>query len=227
MNHGGHGAPLAPAYHQALVRACRIREPVAILNIGGVSNLTLIDGELLHACDCGPGNALIDDWVSARCGVPYDEDGKIAAAGRIDERALAILLRSPNFRQSGPKSLDRNAFSAKPVWGLSAEDGAATLAAFTAAAIAEEAQRLPSAPKEWIVVGGGRRNRYLLSQLTQRLAASLRVAEDFGWTGEAIESQAFGYLAVRSILKLPLSWPTTTGVSEPVSGGDQWNPTAG
>jgi anhydro-N-acetylmuramic acid kinase len=227
MNHGGQGAPFAPAYHRALVRSSGIPQPIAILNIGGVSNVTLIDGELLYACDCGPGNALIDDWVSVHCGVPYDDGGKIAAAGRINDHALTMLLSSAYFRQRGPKSLDRNAFSAAPVAELSPQDGAATLAAFTAAAIAAEAQRLPCAPKEWIVVGGGRLNGYLLDELRRRLSVPVRIAEDLGWTGDAIEAQAFGYLAVRSILKLPLSWPGTTGVSEPVSGGVLWNPTPG
>jgi anhydro-N-acetylmuramic acid kinase len=227
MNHGGQGAPFAPAYHRALVRSCGIPQPIAVLNIGGVSNVTLIDGELLYACDCGPGNALIDDWVSVHCGVPYDEGGKIAGAGRINDHALGILLSSAYFRQSGPKSLDRNAFSVEPVSELSPQDGAATLTAFTAAAIAVEAQRLACTPKDWVVVGGGRLNGHLLSELTRRLSAPVRIAEDLGWTGEAIEAQAFGYLAVRSILKLPLSWPSTTGVSEPVSGGVLWNPTPG
>jgi anhydro-N-acetylmuramic acid kinase len=224
MNHGGQGAPFAPAYHRALVHSCRIPQPIAVLNIGGVSNVTLIDGELLYACDCGPGNALIDDWVSVHCGAPYDEGGKIAAAGCINEHALRILLGSTYFRQRGPKSLDRNAFSAEPVSELSPQDGAATLAAFTAAAIAAEAQRLPCPPREWIVVGGGRLNGYLLAELRRRLSAPVRIAEELGWTGDAIEAQAFGYLAVRSILKLPLSWPSTTGVSRPVSGGVRWNP---
>ena len=224
---GDQGAPFAPAYHRALVRSCGIPQPIAILNIGGgVSNVTLIDGELLYACDCGPGNALIDDWVSVHCGVPYDDGGKIAAAGRINEHALTMLLSSAYFRQQGPKSLDRNAFSAAPVAELSPQDGAATLAAFTAAAIAAEAQRLPCAPKEWIVVGGGRLNGYLLAELRRRLSVPVRIAEDLGWTGDAIEAQAFAYLAVRSILKLPLSWPGTTGASEPVSGGVLWNPNA-
>jgi anhydro-N-acetylmuramic acid kinase len=227
MNHGGQGAPFAPAYHRALVHSCGISPPIAVLNIGGVSNVTLIDGDLLYACDCGPGNALIDDWVSVHCGVPYDEDGKIAAAGHINDHALTILLSSAYFRQRGPKSLDRNAFSAEPVTELSPQDGAATLAAFTAAAIAVEAQRLPCAPEEWVVVGGGRLNQYLLAELRRRLSAPVRIAEDFGWTGDAIEAQAFGYLAVRSMLKLPLSWPSTTGVSAPVSGGVLWNPTPG
>ena len=224
MAHGGQGAPFAPAYHRALVQSCAISEPVAVLNIGGVSNVSLIDGELLYACDCGPGNALIDDWVSSRCAVPYDQGGRIARAGRIDELALAQLLDHPYFKQVGPKSLDRNAFSAAPASGLSPEDGAATLAAFTAAAIALEARRLPSMPREWVVVGGGRLNTYLLDELRQRLAVPVRVAEDIGWNGAAIEAQAFAYLAVRSLRQLPLSWPSTTGVSRPVTGGVRLNP---
>jgi anhydro-N-acetylmuramic acid kinase len=227
MIHGGQGAPLAPAYHRAMVRSCGLEEPLAVLNIGGVSNVTLIDGELLYACDCGPGNALIDDWVSARCGVPYDDGGQIAAKGTVDEGALATLLDSSYFRQSGPKSLDRNAFSMDPVSDFPPADGAATLAAFTAAAVAIEAQRLPSTPRQWVVVGGGRLNEYLLAQLRRRLAAPVRVAEDLDWRGDAVEAQAFGYLAVRSMLKLPLSWPSTTGVSAPVTGGDQWHPSSG
>jgi anhydro-N-acetylmuramic acid kinase len=219
MEHGGEGAPLAPAYHRAIVHSLRVDQPVAVLNIGGVSNVTLIDGELLYACDCGPGNALIDDWVSGQCGVPYDDGGRIAAAGRVDTQALAVLMDNPYFRRPGAKSLDRNAFSVAAVSKLSPEDGAATLSAFTAAAIAAEAERLPRRPKEWLVAGGGRRNAYLVDELGARLAEPVRAAEERGWNGDAIEAQAFGYLAVRSTLELPLSWPETTGVAEPISGG--------
>jgi anhydro-N-acetylmuramic acid kinase len=225
MDHGGQGAPLVPAYHRALVRAQGIAEPIAILNIGGVSNLTLIDGQSLYACDCGPGNALIDDWVSVHCQVPYDDRGSIAASGQVSQEVLALLLSAPYFAQVGPKSLDRNAFSVAPLHGVSPQDGAATLAAFTAAAIALEAQRLSARPNVWIVVGGGRLNDFLIDQLRRRLASPVAVAEDFGWAGEAIEAQAFAYLAVRSVLALPLSWPSTTGVREPVSGGTHWSPT--
>ena len=123
MAHGGQGAPLVPAYHRAIVRSQGIAEPVAILNIGGVSNLTLIDAQLLYACDCGPGNALIDDWVGEHCHVPYDDRGRIASAGRVNQQALAMLLNDPYFAQRGPKSLDRNSFSAAAVSGLSAQDG--------------------------------------------------------------------------------------------------------
>jgi anhydro-N-acetylmuramic acid kinase len=224
MDHGGQGAPLVPAYHRALARAAGITHPVAILNIGGVSNLTLIDGDLLHACDCGPGNALIDDWVSSRCAVPYDDGGRIAAAGHVDAPVLAALLAHPYFQRSGPKSLDRNAFSLAAVAAMTAPDGAATLTAFTAAAIAAEAARLPARPHEWIVAGGGRRNLQLLRELRQRLPAAVKTAEDFGWAGEAIEAQAFAYLAARSMRGLPLSWPGTTGAREPVSGGVHFGP---
>jgi anhydro-N-acetylmuramic acid kinase len=224
MDHGGQGAPFAPAFHRALVRSCNLTEPIAILNIGGVSNVTLLDGAILYACDCGPGNALIDDWVKTRCGVPYDDRGRIAAAGRVDERALAALLSSEYFLQPGPKSLDRNAFSPEPVASLSPADGAATLTAFTAAAVAIEAARLPRIVKDWIVVGGGRLNEHLLAELRHRLAANVRAAEEVGWMGDAIEAQAFGYLAARSLMQLPLSWPGTTGVSAPVSGGIRWDP---
>lgn len=224
MDNGGQGAPLAPAFHHALVRSASLPDVVAVLNIGGVSNVTLVDGEQLHACDCGPGNALIDDWVRTRCGMPYDAGGRIASAGHVNDGALALLLDNPYFHRSGPKSLDRNAFSLAPVAALSVEDGAATLAAFTAAAIVLEAQRLPRAPQIWIVTGGGRLNAYLVDQLRSRLSAPVKTAEDVGWDGDAIEAQAFGYLAVRSLRGLPLSWPETTGVERPVSGGKTWRP---
>lgn len=226
LNHGGQGAPLAPAYHQALVRASGLRGPVAVLNIGGVANVTVVDGDLLLACDCGPGNALLDDWVSRHFNIPFDEAGGRAAAGRVDAAALATLLANPYFLKSGPKALDRNAFSPAPVAALSGEDGAATLAAFTAAAIALAAQRLPRVPSLWIVVGGGRRNLHLLDELRARLGAPVKTAEEVGWSGDAVEAQAFGYLAVRSALHWPLSWPDTTGVASPVTGGVRWEPKA-
>lgn len=226
LRHGGQGAPLAPAYHRALVRASGIAGPVAVLNIGGVSNLTVIDGDFLYACDCGPGNALIDDWVSRHFNIPFDEGGRKAAAGEIDIAALARLLESPYFHRAGPKSLDRNAFSPEPVAALSGADGAATLTAFTAAAIALEARRLPRLPAVWIVVGGGRLNLNLLDALRERLRAPVKTAEEVGWSGAAVEAQAFGYLAVRSALQWPLSWPDTTGVAIPVTGGMRWEPKA-
>jgi anhydro-N-acetylmuramic acid kinase len=224
LTHGGQGAPLAPAYHRALAKCDRLAEPVAVLNIGGVSNVTLICGDEVHACDCGPGNALIDDWLRARAGVPFDKDGLISARGRVSEPALAQLMNHPYFSVSGVKSLDRNHFSAEPVEALSVEDGAATLVAFTARAIASAARLLPARAHAWIVVGGGRLNHTLVRRLQSELGSHVVRAEDLGWAGDAIEAQAFAYLAVRSLRQLPLSWPTTTGVAQPMRGGLRHDP---
>jgi anhydro-N-acetylmuramic acid kinase len=223
---GGQGAPLAPAYHRALTLTHRIRQPVAILNIGGVSNVTLVWGDDTYAFDCGPGNALIDDWVRARAGVPYDEGGKLAASGTVNAQALAHLMNHPYFEIRGTKSLDRNYFSIGPVNQLSVADGAATLVAFTARAIASAARMLPVQADTWVVVGGGRLNKALVSRIQLELSCRVLVAEDLGWFGDAIEAQAFAYLAVRALRGLPLSWPTTTGVREPTSGGVRHSPNA-
>ncbi len=226
LRSGGQGAPFAPAYHRALTLAHRIEQPVAILNVGGVSNVTLVCGDEIHAFDCGPGNALIDDWVRARAGVPYDEGGKLAASGFVDARALADLMNHPYFSIRGTKSLDRNQFSVEPVSQLSVADGAATLVAFTACAVASAARMLPVQADTWVVVGGGRLNRTLVSRIRAELSCRVLVAEDLGWFGDAIEAQAFAYLAVRALRGLPLSWPTTTGVREPTSGGVRHLPNA-
>lgn len=223
---GGQGAPFAPAYHRALTLAHRIEQPVAILNIGGVSNVTLVCGDDTYAFDCGPGNALLDDWVRARAGVPYDEDGKLAASGTVDTQALAQLMSHPYFEIRGAKSLDRNQFSVEPVSQLSVADGAATLAAFTARAIASAADILPVQAHTWVIVGGGRLNRTLVSRIRDEIRCRVQIAEDLGWSGDAIEAQAFAYLAVRALRGLPLSWPTTTGVREPMSGGVRHMPNA-
>ena len=223
---GGQGAPFAPAYHRALTLAHRIERPVAILNIGGVSNVTLVSGDDIHAFDCGPGNALIDDWVRARAGVPYDEGGKLAASGTVDSRVLAHLMNHPYFEIRGTKSLDRNHFSIERASELSLADGAATLVAFTARAIASAARVLPVQAGTWVIVGGGRLNPTLVNRIRVELGCRVLVAEDLGWFGDAIEAQAFAYLAVRALRGLPLSWPTTTGVREPTSGGVRHLPNA-
>jgi anhydro-N-acetylmuramic acid kinase len=216
---GGQGAPLVPVFHRALVAAANLDLPVGVLNLGGVGNVTLVRNGDPLSCDTGPANALIDDLMLERTGVPMDRDGATAARGRIDEAALAALMAHPFFDQKPPKSLDRNAFSRAPVAGLSTEDAAATLTAFTAASVAASWKHLAEKPKTVIVCGGGARNPTLLRMLSERLPCAVQVAEDFGWKADAVEAQAFGYLAVRSLKGLPLTFPTTTGAPVALTGG--------
>ena len=216
---GGQGAPLAPVFHRAL--AARLPElPAAFVNIGGVANVTWIsaDGDLL-AFDTGPGNALMDDWASSHLGKPVDEDGDLARSGTLDEDVLHECLTHSYFDQPVPKSLDRGDFNLNPVMHLSPKDGAATLAHFTASSIIHAAAWFPEQPGTWVICGGGRRNRYLMELLAWYAEAPVIPAEAIGCDGDAIEAEAWGYLAVRSHKGLPLTYPGTTGVSEPLTGG--------
>jgi anhydro-N-acetylmuramic acid kinase len=217
---GGQGAPLVPVFHRALVDNLHRPHPIAVLNIGGVANVTYIDGADLIACDTGPGNALIDDFIMARSGAPFDRDGAAAARGRVDETWLARALSHPFFAVPPPKSLDRNAFASLDASGLSLENGAAMLTAFTAAAAAAVVPRLPRAPRSWIIAGGGARNATMMRMLSERLASvSVEAAQSLGWSSDAIEAQAFAYLAVRSLNGLPITFPGTTGAPRPMTGG--------
>jgi anhydro-N-acetylmuramic acid kinase len=216
---GGQGAPLVPVYHRAL--AAKLPErPVVVLNIGGVANATWIgrDGTLI-AFDTGPGNALIDDWMARHTGASVDADGRTAAAGRIDEDALTALLTHQYLGVPPPKSLDRNAFSPEPLAGLSLEDGAATLTAFTAASIARAREHFPEQPMLWVISGGGRRNKTLMAMIAERVEAAVAPAEAAGMDGDAMEAEAWAYLAVRSLRGLPITFPGTTGAPRPLTGG--------
>ena len=217
---GGQGAPLVPIFHRALARAAGFETPLAVLNIGGVANVTLVGaGDALFAFDTGPGNALIDDWMRERTGHPLDDGGRTAARGRADEALLAWLLVHPFFHRAPPKSLDRDWFSHRVASQLSTEDGAATLTAFTARSIARALDHTRERPERWIVAGGGARNGELLRLLRLHLQADIVTADQIGWSATFIEAQAFAYLAVRTLSGLPLTYPSTTGVREPTRGG--------
>ena len=223
MAAGGEGAPLAPIYHAALAGALGREEPVAILNLGGVANITYVppgaDAGGLVAFDCGPGNGLLDEWTMAKTGEPMDEGGRLADAGEVDEPAVRMMCLDPFLRRKPPKSLDRYDFKLKSVEHLSAEDGAATLTAFTAACVARSVPLLPEPPAAFVVCGGGRHNPVLMAELDARLNADVMTAEEAGWRGDAVEAECFAYLAVRSLKKLPISFPGTTRAPHPLTGG--------
>ncbi len=215
---GGQGAPLVPAYHAALANG--LERPLAVLNIGGVANVTFIGADgYLAACDTGPGNALLDDYCARVLGEPMDRDGRLSACGMPDEAILARLLADPYFARPAPKSLDRQDFAHALglVAGLPEADAAATLAAFTARSALSVPW--PATPARILVAGGGRHNPAIMSALRAVAPCPVGVVEDLGWDGDALEAQCFGYLAARVVEGLPLSFPGTTGVPEAMRGG--------
>ena len=226
---GGEGAPLAPFFHFALAHWIKADAPLAFLNLGGVGNVTWVDpgkdrpdqqGALL-AFDTGPGNALVNDWMKVQTGAAFDAEGTAAAAGKVDAQRLVSNFGSDYLARPGPKSLDRNDFhgALNAVSGLSTEDGAATLTAFTVQCVAASVQHMPAPPSRWLVCGGGRLNKTMMAMLSDRLEARVDPVEAVGLDGDMLEAQAFAYLAVRVLRGLPTSAPSTTGCREPVCGG--------
>ncbi len=215
---GGQGAPLIPLYHAAMM--AKMDKPVGILNLGGVANITFVGnaGEIL-AFDTGPANALMDDFMLRHMGAAFDRDGRLARQGQVDEAMVAAFLRDVHFAKSGPKSLDRNQWDLKMVDHLNAADGMATLAEMSAAAVNAGIASLPARPGAIYVCGGGRKNAYVMERLGVITGLPVLPIEQAGWNGDATEAEGFAYLAVRSLLKLPISLPSTTGVPEPAAGG--------
>jgi anhydro-N-acetylmuramic acid kinase len=227
---GGEGAPLTPIFHKYLIKSKKIKLPACILNIGGISNLTLVrnmnNNEILSK-DVGPGNCLINAWIQALTDKKFDEGGKISDRGKINEIILeqALETHENNFQKKEYISLDTNDFDISFARGLNIEDGAATLTAFSAKIIMSKINNLLKDYDEKIqiiVCGGGRKNLSLIKQLKLYSNKNLSFfnSEEFGLNGDFIESQAFAYLAIRSVLSLPISFPSTTGCSAPCSGGD-------
>jgi anhydro-N-acetylmuramic acid kinase len=234
MVHGGQGAPLVPAYHAALAAGLDPvfsgGEPVCFVNIGGISNITYVQsGKAPIAFDTGPGNALIDQWVERHAGIPFDDGGRIAAEGSIVRAVVEAYLGKSFFGTKPPKSLDRNDFTLDEASELELSDGARTLAHVSAKAIFACVAHLPRPPGLWIVCGGGRKNQTIMSDLIELAEATqsrLLAAEDCGFNGGSMEAEAWAYLAVRGLKGLPLTFPETTGVAKPVTGGILAHPAA-
>jgi anhydro-N-acetylmuramic acid kinase len=222
MTAGGQGAPLVPVFHRALAGRLDCEGPICFVNIGGISNITYVDGDTLIAFDCGPGNALIDQWVQTKAGIPYDQGGHIASEGGVVRSIVDRYLKAPFFDLPGPKSLDRGDFPPLDPTVADLSDGARSLAQVTAGGIYRSVDHLPKKPRIWIICGGGRLNSVIvrdLQQLTVADGAEIRISDEIGLQGDMLEAQAFAYLAVRSINGLPLSFPATTGCRQATSGG--------
>jgi len=228
---GGEGAPLVPLYHAALLLRERRHETVAILNIGGVANVSWVsfagesDVPQLVSFDTGPGNAMLDDWAKIHTGQACDMDGSLAARGISHEEVVLGLMATPYFDETPPKTLDRNDFSIQSVRGLSPEDGAATLTDFIVESVVSAQSHFPAPPEAWYVCGGGRLNPTLMRRLRRRMPVLVDPVEVLGWRGDVLEAEAFAFLAVRSVRGLPLSLPGTTGCNAPTTGGTLHKPT--
>ena len=226
IRHGGQGAPLVPIFLAAVANKLGTQLPIAFLNLGGVSNVTYVDTDSLIAFDMGPGNALMDDFLQSRTGETYDKDGALAQKGDIDLRLIRHFIGNDYFDLKPPKSLDRNHFHdiLDECKDLSTEDGLASLTEMTVEAIVNGCRFLPDAPKLWVLCGGGRKNKTLHKFMQGRFDNTI-LAEDIGLDGDALEAQAFAYLAVRSLLTKPITFPSTTNVDRSRCGGElhPWN----
>jgi len=222
---GGHGAPLCPPYHRALLENLINKDEIAVLNLGGIGNITWGNGsEDLIAFDTGPASAPINDLVTHFGLGDMDKDGLLASKGIVNKKILGEFLNNSYFNKKYPKSLDRYDFCHDQVLGLSIEDGAATLTRLCAESVSKAINILPKRPKNLIICGGGRHNPVMLQEIEKTADIKVFQAEDFGWRGDAIEAECFGFLAVRSINGLPISFPMTTGVGNEMSGGKICNP---
>lgn len=221
MQAGGQGAPLAPIYHQQLIRETKLKLPAGILNIGGISNITAWDGEQLFGFDCGPGNCLMDDYMRQHFERPYDEGGLIAASGRVDTKLLKLLMSDDYFAQPAPKSLDRQYFHGvlAKLKTMQDQDALATLNAFTVEAVAVSIEQLPFALATLVCAGGGQHNDATMALLKSRLPCEVLSATQIGICGDFIEAELMAFLAARHYYDKPFTFPGTTGVAAPNCGG--------
>ena len=227
VEHGGQGAPMVPIYHQSLVCGVTDQFPVALINFGGVANITWIGGEGsddLLAFDSGPANALLDDWIRKHTDYIYDQDGMFSREGKVHQEIVDRWMENGYFKLPPPKSLDRDDFNVGEVDKLSLEDGAATLAAFSVAALKVASTLCPAPVKNWYVCGGGAHNPTIMKMLNDALEGEVKPVNSLGFDGDYIEAEAFAYMAVRRLYELPITFPGTTGISAPSTGGIINNP---
>jgi len=223
IKNGGQGAPLVPIFHKLIQTKLKLKMPLLFVNIGGISNLTYLnkDQEMV-SLDTGPGNFLIDKilQIKSKNKIEFDKDGKIAFSGTVDKNILDSFLSDPFYNSLPPKSLDVNDFNLSPLRGLDLKDSVATLSELTSLTVFNALNFFNSKPKEIILCGGGRKNKYISERIKKLSNILTNNIDEYKMNGDFIESQAFAYLAIRSLLKKPISFPKTTGVSKPSCGGD-------
>ena len=229
MVNGGQGAPLAPFYHFALAKFLGLTKVCAFINIGGITNISIIDSQkeepdeegALSAFDIGPGNSLIDRFCQEHRNLPFDRDGKIASEGQADQNLVNEFLAHDFFKLQGPRSFDIHDFYflLKKVEHLSFEDGVATLTECTAQSLASVLVKIKPKPCNIVLCGGGTNNSYLVARLTELTAMDIRSAKDWGLEPQYLEAQAFGFLAARVLRQMSTSAPGTTGCQFPSGGG--------
>ena len=229
LKNGGQGAPLTPIFHKIISKEIKIDPPLCILNIGGIANITAIESDensTLMSCDIGPGNCLIDEWMRKKTGKKYDKDGSIAKLGKINSVILNNALNNhKSLKTKNTLSYDAKDFDLNFVRELSLEDGAANITEFTGSVLGEGIldflDKLDNKHRKILVCGGGRKNLTLIESIKKKLLEkhTIENIDNHGIDGDFIESQAFAYLAIRSSLKLPISFPKTTGCKEPSTGG--------
>ena len=229
LRNGGQGAPLAPIFHKLISKEIKIDLPICVLNLGGIANITAIDSDInstLVSCDIGPGNCLIDEWVRKKTGKKFDKDGSIAMQGKINISILNQALDNyESLRNKNILSHDAKDFDVNFLRGLSLEDGTSTVTEFTASVLEESIvgflSKLSDKSRKILVCGGGRKNLTLMKTIKKKLEKkhTIENIDSYGIDGDFMESQAFAYLAIRSFLKLPISFPKTTGCKEPSTGG--------
>ncbi len=215
---GGQGAPLTPIFHQLLMLELKMTPPVCFVNIGGISNITVIDDQKhIYAYDTGPGMCLLDQYMFLKKKINLDKGGKYSLKGKVNLKILNKLMSDKYFRKKKNKSLDRNYFSLKPFIKLRINDACATISAFTAMTITKEANKFNA--RYLIVSGGGSKNKCVTNVMKETFNGELLTADNVSLNSDFIESQAFAYFGIRRIKDLPISFPSTTGVKYSVTGG--------
>ncbi len=219
LDFGGQGAPLIPVYHKCLANKLKNKKPCMFINIGGISNFTFISKNKFYASDIGPGNCLLDQWIYLNTGKHFDENGRISDKGKVDSNFINNFMDRHDYFLKKNISYDTSDFNISELRGMSLENGAATLSYLSGILIANVINQYKNINNIYFG-GGGRKNLFIMKTIQNNIIANIAILDEKKINGDFLESQAFAYIAVRSLLKLPITFKQTTGVKKNVSGGE-------